>query len=262
MILEKIEPKASTILCYRSPREKQWKLSKVPRRTSKSTNDIGGLFKGSAVRKKSRAYKPSNRYNNTHNDAFLKNLVNNISDIRNSAAGSLCASCAQNFATIQCKDASDKKENESNDEVNYNQDEKCDRQHEFLKMIASCHDVKGTCIREEIAEVDAKILHLTGPSPRSCYIRQNVTELITYKHYHEKECRIKPIANETKHIALAKSHYSTVFNEKKMKYRNVEHSELVFDIVTKDMRRMQLRPMQLKDSRSMLSCLENYLDIK
>ncbi|XP_028045310.1 leucine-rich repeat protein SHOC-2 isoform X2 [Monomorium pharaonis] len=253
---QKIEPKASTILCYRSPREKQWKLSKVPRRLSKSTNDIGSSFKNSAIKKKSRTYKPSNRYSNMDNDTFLENLVNSISDTHNnSAAGSLCASCARNFA-IRCKDANNKK-NESN-----NQDEKCNKQHEFLKMIALCQDIKRTYIKEEIAEVDAKILHLTGPSPRSCYIRQNVTELITYKHYREKECRIKPIANETKHIALIKSHHSTVFNEEKMKCRNVEHSELVFDIVTKDMRRMQLRPMQLKDSRSMLSCLENYLDIK
>ncbi|XP_077273194.1 uncharacterized protein LOC143903463 isoform X1 [Temnothorax americanus] len=262
---QKIEPKASTILAYRSPREKRWKLSKVPRRISKSANDIGGSFKGSAIRKKSRGYKPSNRYSNTHNDAFLKNLANSyISDTRNnSSVGSLCASCARNFPAIRCKDESNKKENESNDELNYNQDEKCDKQHAFLKMIASCHDVKKTCIKGEIAEVDAKILHLTGPSPRSCYVRQNITELITYKHYREKECRIKTISNETKHIALAKSYYSTARNnEEKMKCKNVEHPELVFDIVTKDMRRMQLRPMELKDSRSMLSCLENYLDIK
>lgn len=197
-----------------------------------------------------------------HNDAFLTNLVNSISNTRyNSAAGSLCASCARNFAAIQCKNESNKKEKESNDEVNYNQNEKC-KQYEFLKMIASCHDIKRTCIRGEITEVDAKILHLTGPSPRSCYIRRNITELITYKHYRGKECRIKTISNETKHIALAKSYHSTVFNEEKMKCRNIEHPELIFDIVTKDMRRMQLRPMQLKDSRSMLSCLENYLDIK
>lgn len=234
-------------------------MSKVPRRASKSTNDIGSSFKGSAVRKKSRAYKPSNRYSNTDNDAFLEKLVNSISDTRNNSAGTLCASCARNFAA-RCKDESNKKEKESNDEINSNQDEY--KQHEFLKMIASCHDVKRTCVRGEIAEVDAKILHLSGPSPRSCYIRQNVTELITYKHYREKECRIKAISNETKHIALAKSHHSPVFNEEKMKCGNVEHPELVFDIVTKDMRRMQLRPMQLKDSRSILSCLKNYLDIK
>ncbi|KYN28543.1 PREDICTED: leucine-rich repeat-containing protein 27-like [Trachymyrmex cornetzi] len=60
-----IEPKASTILCYRSPREKRWKLSKIPRRISKSTNDISDSLKGSAVRKKSKAYKPSNRCEGT-----------------------------------------------------------------------------------------------------------------------------------------------------------------------------------------------------
>lgn len=251
-------------MCYRSPREKRWKLSKVSRRKSKSTNDIAGSFKDSAIRKKGRAYKPSNRYSNT----FLENLVNSISDTHNnSAVNSLCASCARNFAAIRCKDESNKKENESNDEISYNQDEKCNRQHAFLKMIASCHDVKRTCIKGEIAEVDAKILHLIGPSPRSCYIRQNITELITYKHYREKECRIKTISNETKHIALAKSRYfagkqNFSLSDEKMKCKNVEHPELVFDIVTKDMRRMQLRPMQLKDSRGMLSCLENYLAFK
>lgn len=250
-------------MCYRSPREKRWKLSKVPQRISKSTNDIGGSFKGSAIRKKGRAYKPSNRYSNAHNDAFFENLVNGVSDTpNNSPAGSLCASCARNFAAVRRKDESNKKENESNVEMSCNQDEKCNKQHAFLKMMASCHDVKRTCIKREIAEVDVKILHLTGPSPRSCYIRQNITELITYKHYREKECRIKTISNETKHIALAKSRYSAGFNEGKMKCRNVERPELIFDIVTKDMRRMQLRPMQLKDSRSMLSCLENYLNIK
>lgn len=250
-------------MCYRSPHEKRWKLSKVSQRISKSTNDIGGSFKGSAIRKKCRDYKPSNRYSNTQNDAFLENLVNSIGDTRNnSAVGSLCASCARNFAAIRSKDKSSKKENENTDEENYNQDERCDKQHAFLKMITSCRDVKRACIREEIVDVDAKILHLTGPSPRSCYIRQNVTELITYKHYREKECRIQTISNETKHIALAKSHYSAMFSEEKMKCRNVEHPELIFDIITKDMQRMQLKPMQLKDSSSMLSCLENYLDLK
>ncbi|XP_011871281.1 PREDICTED: uncharacterized protein LOC105563902 isoform X1 [Vollenhovia emeryi] len=260
---QKIEPKASTILCYRSPREKRWKLSKVPRRISKSTNDLGGSFKGSTIGRKGRAYKPSNRYNNPHNQAFLENLVNSISETRNnSAAGTLCPSCARNFKAIRCEDKSDRKEDESNNETSYNQDKKCDGQRAFLKLVTSCHDVKRTCIKGEIAEVDAKILHLTGPSPRSCYVRRNIMELITYKHYREKECRIKTISNETKHIALAKSRYSAVPGEEKMKCRNVEHPELIFDIVTKDMRRMQLRPMQLKDSRSILSCLENYLNIK
>lgn len=258
-ISEKIEPKASTSLCYRSPREKRWKLSKVPRRVSKSTNDIGDSFKGSTVTKK-RAYKPSNRYSNK--DTFLENLVNNISDRRNnSVTGSLCVSCAQNFATWR-KDESNKKK--GGNEISY-KDEKGDKQHAFLKMIASCHSAERTCIKGEIAEVDAKILHLTGPSPRSCYIRQNLTELITYEHYRGRECRIKTISNETKHIALAKSHYSAVFSEEKVKRTNSAgrlHPEFVYDIVTQDMQRMHFRPTQLKDSHSILSCLENYLNIK
>ncbi|KAL6446383.1 hypothetical protein ACFW04_001160 [Cataglyphis niger] len=59
----KIEPKLSTILCYQSPHEKRRKLSKISQRASKSTNDIGS-FKGVSVRKRSRAYKPSNRCEN------------------------------------------------------------------------------------------------------------------------------------------------------------------------------------------------------
>lgn len=257
----------STILCYRSPRERRWKLSKVPRRIynrSKSATDIGGSFKGSTIAKR-RAYKPSSRYGDTRNGAFLENLVKNLGDTapNNSAAGSLCVSCARNFSTTQRegKDGSTWKEN---DETSY-KDEKCDRQHAFLKMISdddSRRSVERTCIRGEIAEVDAKILRLTGPSPRSCYVRQNLTELITYKHYRERECRIRAISNETRHIALAKSRYSAAFAEENTRCKNVAHPELLFDIVTKDMRRMQLRPMQLKDSRSILSCLENYLGIK
>ncbi|XP_029171942.1 E3 ubiquitin-protein ligase LRSAM1-like [Nylanderia fulva] len=61
---QKIEPNLSTILCYQSPHEKRRKLSKVSQRASKSTNDIGGSFKGVSVRKRSRAYKPSNRCEN------------------------------------------------------------------------------------------------------------------------------------------------------------------------------------------------------
>ncbi|KAG5317535.1 LRC27 protein, partial [Pseudoatta argentina] len=64
-VKQEIEPKASTILCYRSPCEKRRKLSKIPRRISKSTDDIDDSFKGSAVRKKSKAYKPSNRCEGT-----------------------------------------------------------------------------------------------------------------------------------------------------------------------------------------------------
>ncbi|XP_020294811.1 uncharacterized protein LOC109860252 isoform X2 [Pseudomyrmex gracilis] len=57
----KIEPKLSTILCYRSPREKKRKLSKVPRHMSKSMNDIGGSLKSASATKRARAYRPSNR---------------------------------------------------------------------------------------------------------------------------------------------------------------------------------------------------------
>lgn len=252
-ILEKSEPKLSTILCYQSPHEKRRKLSKISQRTSKSTNDIDASFKGISVRKRSRTYKPSNRYINSQINSFLENSIN---DTRiDDAMSSLCATCARNLADIQYKNENNTKENESDD----NEDRK---QHAFLKMITSCHDVSKICIRTEIAEVEAKILHLIGPSPRSCYIRRNVTGLITYKRYPGKECRIQAISNETKHITLGKSRNSKIFNEEKKKYRNTEHTELIFDIVTKDMQKMQLRPMQLKDPRCILSCLENYLGIK
>lgn len=174
------------------------------------------------------------------------------------ATSSLCASCARNLADIRYKNENNMNENKNDDY----QDKKCDDQHTFLKMITSCHNVSKTCIRREIADMDAKILHLIGSSPRSCYVRRNVTGLITYKHYPGKECRIRAISNETKHITLAKSGNPKTFNEEKKKCRNTEHAELIFDIVTKDMQRMRLRPMQLKDSHCILSCLENYLGIK
>ncbi|KYM99101.1 PREDICTED: uncharacterized protein LOC108777033 [Cyphomyrmex costatus] len=81
-VKQKIEPKASTILCYRSPREKQWKLSKIPRRVSKSTNDISGSFKGSAVRKKSKVYKPSNRCEGTGTNIVMEQQQQWISKAR------------------------------------------------------------------------------------------------------------------------------------------------------------------------------------
>ncbi|XP_071627963.1 uncharacterized protein [Temnothorax longispinosus] len=79
---QKIEPKASTILAYRSPREKRWKLSKVPRRISKSANDIGGSFKGSAIRKKSRGYKPSNRCEGKGTNMIMEQRLQWISKAR------------------------------------------------------------------------------------------------------------------------------------------------------------------------------------
>ncbi|XP_011641791.1 cyclic GMP-binding protein C-like [Pogonomyrmex barbatus] len=81
-IKQKIEPKASMILCYRSPREKRWKLSKAPRQTSKSTNDIGGSFKGTGIRKKSRAYKPSNRCESKGTDIIMEQRLQWISKAR------------------------------------------------------------------------------------------------------------------------------------------------------------------------------------
>ncbi|XP_025987312.1 leucine-rich repeat-containing protein 27 isoform X2 [Solenopsis invicta] len=81
-IKQKIEPKASTILCYRSPREKRWKLSKVPRRVSKSTNDIGDSFKGSTIRKRSKAYKPSNRCEGKGTNIAMEQRLQWISKVR------------------------------------------------------------------------------------------------------------------------------------------------------------------------------------
>ncbi|XP_070514970.1 leucine-rich repeat protein lrrA-like isoform X1 [Cardiocondyla obscurior] len=58
-VKQKIEPQASTILCYRSPRKKQWKLSKCSRQISKGTNDVdNGPFNDSMIGRKSRVNKP------------------------------------------------------------------------------------------------------------------------------------------------------------------------------------------------------------
>ncbi|KYQ48348.1 Leucine-rich repeat-containing protein 27 [Trachymyrmex zeteki] len=81
-VKQEIEPKASTILCYRSPREKRWKLSKIPRRVSKSTNDISDLFRSSTVRKKSKAYKPSNRCESTGANIVIEQRQQWISKAR------------------------------------------------------------------------------------------------------------------------------------------------------------------------------------
>lgn len=232
------------------------KLPRIPRRTSKSANDIGDSSKDTSITRRSRTYKPSNRYSNIQINILSGSSANNTDDAHEADMNVLCASCARNLL------AAAQSESESNEEKTDDiPDNGKDEQHAFLKAIASCRDTRKNCIRNEIAEVNAKILHLTGPSPRSCYVRQNVTGLITYRHYREKECKIETISNETKHIALAKPDKSTAFGEDKKKSRNAEHAELVFDVVTRDMQRMQLRSTQLKDSRCILSCLENYLAI-
>lgn len=255
-------------MCYQTPRGKRQKLSKILQRTSKSTSNIGDSFKSISIRNRGRTYKPSNRYNShTWINTFLENsIINSISERnaipRNTDASALCASCARNLASDRYENEINKKESESDDKTDNKRNKRYDdRQCSFLKMITLCHDIKRTCIRRKITEVDAKILHLTGPSPRSCYVRQNVTGLITYKHYRERECRIKTISNETKHIALAKLDNTPVFYEKKKKCKD-KHTELIFDIITKDMQQLQLHSMQLKESYHILSCLENYLGIK
>lgn len=214
------------------------------------------------ARKRARVYRASNRYNSrTRINTILENSVNAMSEIaRNN--GALCASCAEKLGTAQ-REIKINDQNESDDKTDETSDERhSNEQHAFLKIITSCQDVRKTCIEKEIAEIDAGILHLTGPSSRSCYVRRNVTGLITYKHYRGRECKIKTISNETKHIALAKPDKSVTFtSEERKKCKDNQHAELIFDIITKDMRKLQLRPMQLKDSRTILLCLENYLGI-
>ncbi|XP_029666144.1 cyclic GMP-binding protein C-like [Formica exsecta] len=78
---QKIEPKLSTILCYQSPHEKRRKLSKISQQASKSTNDIGS-FKGVSVRKRSRAYKPSNRCENKGTNIAMEQQLQWISKAR------------------------------------------------------------------------------------------------------------------------------------------------------------------------------------
>ncbi|EFN71211.1 Leucine-rich repeat-containing protein 27 [Camponotus floridanus] len=79
---QKIEPKLSTILCYQSPHEKQRKLSKISQQTSKNTNDIDASFKGISVRKRSRAYKPSNRCENKGTNIAIEQRLQWISKAR------------------------------------------------------------------------------------------------------------------------------------------------------------------------------------
>ncbi|XP_070154491.1 leucine-rich repeat-containing protein 27 isoform X2 [Polyergus mexicanus] len=78
---QKIEPKLSTILCYQSPHEKRRKLSKISQRASKSINDIGS-FKGISVRKRSRAYKPSNRCENKGTNIAMEQQLQWMSKAR------------------------------------------------------------------------------------------------------------------------------------------------------------------------------------
>ncbi|XP_067214470.1 uncharacterized protein [Linepithema humile] len=261
---QKIEPKPSTILCYQSLCEKRRKLIKSCKvQVPKDTNDISHSFKDASVGKKNKGHESSSKYSDMQINTFLENSVNSINDTcDNDETSSLCALCARNVAAVQWKNESNREKNGINNAEDDNWKKRHNAQHVFLKMITSCYGVKKNCSKKEIIEVDAKILHLTGPSPRSYYVRRNITGLITYEHYRKKECRIKAISNETKHIVLSKPENFTVFSEKKKKCRNTKHADLIFDIVTKDMRRMQLRPMQLKDLRCMLSCLENYFDIK
>lgn len=196
-------------------------------------------------------------------DTFLEKSVNSDDTYNNDVTISpLCTLCARNVAAVQWNNANNRNKNEINNTEDDNWKKRHNAQHVFLKMITSHYGVKKSCTKKRIIEADAKILHLTGPSPRSCYVRRNIAELITYEHYRKKECRIKTISNETKHIALSKLENFTVSSKEKKKCRNTKHINLIFDIVTKDMRRMKLRPMQLKDLRCMLSCLENYFDIK
>lgn len=260
-VLAKIEPKLSTILCYRSPREKKRKLSKVPRHMSKSMNDIGGSLKSASATKRARAYRPSNRYGNLNT---MKRSVTNISDTRDDVATS-SLSCARTVTPcadfLHSKNETNKKENKGG--ANNTPIKRDDKKRVFLNKTTSCHEIGKTCDKKEVVGADAKILHLTGPSPRSCYVRRHVTELITYKRHSTRECRIKTISNETKHItSTSNSNNSVMFKEEKKRCKDNERAEVVFDIVTRDMRRMHLRPMQLKDPRTMLLCLENYLDIK
>lgn len=234
------------------------------RRLSKSTGDVCDLSKSTSIRKKINAYRPSNRYSDKHVNTFLKSSENN-GEVWNvdDATNSLCTSCAQNLAAMQCKELFTKDRNKMNDEVYETQDKtNDDRYNVFLKVITSFDNVRKTCIRREIGEINTKILHLMGPSPRSLYVRQNVTGLITYKHYREKECKMKTISNETKHITFTKRNNSIIINEEKKKKKGSEHTELIFDIVTKDMQKMQLHSTQLKDPHYILSCLEKYLGIQ
>ncbi|XP_011341309.1 uncharacterized protein LOC105281639 isoform X4 [Ooceraea biroi] len=142
---QRIEPRLSTILCYQSPREKRLKLPKISRRTLKSANNIGDSSTGMSTRKKSRAYKPSNRYINIKIDTFSENSANNTDDTHNNTSF-LCASCAcaRNDAAARCKDESHKGRTDA---------QRNDGQHTFLNMITSCHDIRKTCIRNEIAEM-------------------------------------------------------------------------------------------------------------
>ncbi|EFN77712.1 Leucine-rich repeat-containing protein 27 [Harpegnathos saltator] len=77
-----IEPNPSTILCYQSPREKLRRLSKIQRRESKGTSDIGDSCKGVSVSKRARAYRASNRCSGKGTNAMMEQRLYWISKAR------------------------------------------------------------------------------------------------------------------------------------------------------------------------------------
>lgn len=220
----------------------------------KSRNNIGDSFdldRGTRDRKRSEAYGPNgrNRYDRITSINVENSMTNSKMRSDDPTTDNFCASvCSPSLdarVVAREKNETDKKGSEDNDNGRYLS---------FLKMITL--DCDETHVRKRDDTIDAKMmLRLTGPSPRSCYVRRNVTGLVTYKHYRERECKIKTISNETKHIAsVNRPAYSTfVFNGEKEK----KHAGVVINIVTKD-----IRKMRLKESCHVLSFLEKYLDIK
>ncbi|XP_026669002.1 uncharacterized protein LOC113463813 isoform X1 [Ceratina calcarata] len=122
-------------------------------------------------------------------------------------------------------------------------------------------DETDNYLENEIKEINDKILHLTGPSPRSVYVRKNVGILKTYRRAIEKECR--RVVNKVNMPVFVKIKNKTPLRKNDNKYKDdIEDGERVFDIVTKDGKRFQLNPLRLNDSNWMFSCLQNYIGIK
>ncbi|XP_076294253.1 uncharacterized protein LOC143215742 isoform X1 [Lasioglossum baleicum] len=217
----KIEPKLSTILCYQSPRNSKKKI--IPPK-------VQGYNRNSSTKEKCKIYKPSNRYSSDESIT----LINSCLFKKNLTI--LCDSCLQKEVGAKTNEKS---------ENTYKQ-------------------AKNTCFRainddrSKIDKVNNKILRLTGPSPRSLYVRQNVKTLKTCYKSMQNDCRVNLATDKPKCFVPSKIYSS---EENYVKYGSIGNVEHCFDIITNDRKRFKLYPMRLNNPDLMLSCLKNYIGI-
>lgn len=193
----------------------------------------------SSVRAKTWNYKPSSRYGSRSCSTWALKKIENYKTVHNNSV-ILCNFCAATLYRNGIFVASVANKSDESIEIKKSYPKK--------KHAEYAHHIDSSIV----VESELNFLHLTGPSPRSLFIRKNFDFLVNNKQTRIKLCQMKSMSSNVKDLKVKPVLYEKGMGE-------VKPINKIFTVITNDRIKMKIKPLQLHESQVIMNFLKAIL---